>query len=90
MTPSDAGPQLAASHAARSLPRVARKRPSARFSSQENKAVRRLACSDMDFEPLLAGTVFRDPRPRGMGKKLTTKDAKRFLPVLNGAVVTQS
>ncbi len=51
---ADAGPQLAAPHVARSLLRVARKRPSARLSSQENKGVRRRACSWFDFEPLLA------------------------------------
>jgi len=30
---------------------------------KENKAIRRRACSCLDFEPLLAGIVFREPRP---------------------------
>jgi hypothetical protein len=36
------------------------RQPSARVSSQENKGVRRLACSCLDFEPLLAGTAFQE------------------------------
>jgi len=38
-------------------------RPSARLSSQENKAIRRLACSYLNVEPLLTGTGFREPHP---------------------------
>jgi hypothetical protein len=60
MTLSDVGPQFAASHAARSLLRVTRKRPGARVSSQENKL-----SDDRRAHAwiLLAGTVFREPHP---------------------------
>ena len=35
----------------------------AKCAYPENKAVRRLAYSCLDFEPLLAGTVFQEPHP---------------------------
>jgi hypothetical protein len=60
----------------------------------------------LDFEPLLAGTVFREPHPATSAadldvitlhslasvneQKLLTKDTKNFLAVVPGPVVTQS